>query len=97
LSALKEPCAVTVRTDSEYLRNGITTWIHTWKKNGWVRKVRGAGKQPVKNRDLWEMLEKLTEKHEIAWEWVKGHSDDADNNLCDQLANSVARSVVTTL
>jgi ribonuclease HI len=92
LSALKEPCLVTVRTDSQYLKNGITSWIHTWKKNGWIHKVRGAGKQPVKNQDLWEPLDKLTQKHEVTWEWVRGHSTDADNNRCDQLANAAART-----
>jgi ribonuclease HI len=91
LSALREPCRVTVRTDSQYLMNGITKWIHGWKKNGWVHHVRGIGKQPVKNQVLWEGLDDITHKHEVTWEWVKGHSTDRDNIRCDRLATRAAR------
>jgi ribonuclease HI len=92
LSALKEPCLVNVRTDSEYVKNGITSWIQSWKKKGWLHKVRGMGWQPVKNQDLWMALDSLTQKHEITWEWVKGHSTDPDNNRCDRLASAAART-----
>ena len=92
LSALKEPCLVTVRTDSQYVKDGITSWIHNWKKHGWVHKVRGAGKQPVKNQDLWQALDQMAQKHEVTWEWVRGHATDVDNNRCDQLATAAART-----
>jgi ribonuclease HI len=93
LRTLKEPCAVLVRTDSSYVRDGMTKWIHGWKSKGWVHKEKGkAGNQPVKNRELWEEVERLRRTHEVAWEWVKGHADDEDNNRCDILANMAARS-----
>ena len=82
LKALKKPCSVTLVTDSNYLKDGITTWIHTWKKNGW----RTAAKKPVKNADLWEALEKATEKHDVMWEWVKGHAGHQENERADALA-----------
>lgn len=88
--ALKEPCSVTVKTDSQYLRDGITKWIQNWKSNNWLHKVKHQGKQPVKNRDLWEEIDRLTEIHEVTWIWVKGHSTDPDNNRCDSLANDAA-------
>jgi ribonuclease HI len=91
LSALREPCRVTVRTDSQYLMYGITKWIDSWKRNGWVHHVRGIGKQPVKNQVLWEGLDEITHKHEVNWEWVKGHSTDPDNIRCDRLATRAAR------
>jgi len=83
LSALREPCAVTLTTDSEYLRKGITEWIDSWKKRGW----RTAAKAPVKNVDLWQRLDEAVQKHEIDWRWVKGHSGHRENELADQLAN----------
>jgi len=82
LRALKKPCRVTLVTDSNYLKDGITTWIHNWKKNGW----RTAAKKPVKNADLWEALEKATEKHDVVWEWVKGHAGHPENERADALA-----------
>ena len=82
LKALKKPCSVTLVTDSNYLKDGITTWIHNWKKNGW----RTAAKKPVKNADLWEALEKATEKHDVTWEWVKGHAGHPENERADALA-----------
>ncbi len=91
LKALKERCSVTVRTDSRYLKDGVTSWLHKWKANGWLHKVRRAGKQPVKNRDLWEEIDRLQQFHSVHWEWVKGHSTDPDNNQCDWLANAAAR------
>ena len=93
LRTLKESCSITVRTDSQYLRDGITKWIHNWKASGWQHKVKGQGKQPVKNRDLWEEIDLLVQQHEITWIWVKGHSTDADNNRCDSLANDAARRI----
>lgn len=84
LRALKRPCRVTVVTDSEYLRNGVTSWIRTWRRNGW----RTAGRQPVKNADLWQALLDASSGHEITWRWTKGHAGDRENNRCDALANA---------
>ena len=85
LSALKRPCAVTLYLDSEYVRKGITEWIHGWKAKGW----RTASKQPVKNVELWQRLDALvsTGGHRIEWRWVKGHSGDPGNERADELAN----------
>jgi len=83
LNAIKEPCQVEITTDSQYVRQGITTWIHNWRKNGW----RTAAKQPVKNADLWEALTSALEKHQVEWHWVKGHSGHRENELADELAN----------
>lgn len=83
LRALKAACDVTVRTDSQYLRNAFTqNWLANWQRNGW----RTAGKKPVKNQDLWLELLKLTSEHNVKWEWVKGHANDPENNRCDELA-----------
>jgi ribonuclease HI len=87
LRALKEPCSVEVVTDSEYVKNGITTWIHGWKRNGW----KTAAKKPVVNQDLWKDLESATDSHQIRWTWTKGHADHDDNNRCDELATRAAR------
>jgi ribonuclease HI len=93
LRALKEPCAVVVRTDSRYVMDGMTKWIRSWKSKGWVHKEKGKpGKQPVKNRDLWEELERFEGMHQIKWQWVKGHSNDTDNERCHRLAEMAARS-----
>ncbi|MGQ9634835.1 MAG: ribonuclease HI [Bryobacteraceae bacterium] len=86
LSALREPCEVEIITDSQYLKNGITSWIRSWKKNGW----RTAGRQPVKNRDLWERLEALTAQHKTRWVWTRGHAEHEDNNRADELAREAA-------
>jgi ribonuclease HI len=83
LKVLSEPCVVTIFTDSEYLKKGITVWIHSWRTRGW----RTAGKKPVQNRDLWEKLLEVSGKHEVKWHWVRGHSGDALNERCDELAN----------
>jgi ribonuclease HI len=92
LNALKEPCAVLVTTDSKYVKDGLTEWLDNWKKRSWVRKVKGLpGKQPIKNRDLWEQLDALKSRHSITLEWVKGHADHPDNNRCDELATRAAR------
>jgi ribonuclease HI len=87
LRALKHRCEVEVVTDSEYVKNGITTWIHGWKRNGW----RTSSKKPVVNQDLWEELDHLASQHQIKWTWTKGHADHEDNNRCDELATRAAR------
>ena len=85
LAALKRPCKVTLYLDSQYVRQGITEWIRGWKAKGW----RTASKQPVKNVELWQRLDKLVEEggHQIDWRWVKGHSGDPGNERADMLAN----------
>ena len=87
LRALKEGCEVEVVTDSEYLKNGITTWIHGWKRKGWMT----AAKKPVVNQDLWAELDSAANGHRIEWTWTKGHADHDDNNRADELATRAAR------
>ncbi len=87
LRSLREPCDVEVVTDSEYLRNGITSWIVGWKKKNWMT----AAKKPVVNRDLWEDLDAHAARHQIHWAWTKGHATHADNNRADELASVAAR------
>ncbi len=87
LRALKEACEVEVVTDSEYLKNGITTWIHGWKRNGWTT----TAKKPVLNQDLWQALDEQVNRHKVAWTWTKGHASHDDNNRCDELATQAAR------
>ena len=82
LEALKRPCAIDLHTDSQYLRNGIMTWIHGWKKNGW----RTSDKKPVKNVDLWKRLDEALAHHKIQWHWVKGHAGHPMNERADELA-----------
>jgi ribonuclease HI len=82
LEALKRPCSVDLYTDSQYLRSGISSWIHGWKKNGW----RTADKKPVKNIDLWQRLDSALGTHEVRWHWVKGHAGHPENERADQLA-----------
>lgn len=84
LKALKEPCTVNLYTDSQYLRQGITQWIHNWKRNGW----KTADKKPVKNQLLWEELDALVREHSITWHWLKGHAGHPENERCDELARS---------
>ena len=86
LRALKEDCEVEVVTDSEYLKNGITTWIHAWKRKGWMT----AAKKPVVNQDLWKALDEQVARHKTTWSWTKGHASHADNNRCDELASMAA-------
>jgi ribonuclease HI len=83
LNALRGPSLVQMHVDSEYVRNGITTWIHGWKRRGW----RTADNKPVKNVDLWQRLEAATVPHRIEWHWVRGHSGDPGNERADVLAN----------
>jgi ribonuclease HI len=87
LRALREPCEVEVVTDSEYLKNGITTWIKGWKRNGW----KTAAKKAVVNQDLWMTLDEIVAKHQMQWTWTKGHANHDDNNRCDELATRAAR------
>ena len=86
LSSLKEPCRILVEIDSEYVKNGIAKWMDAWKRRGW----RTASKQPVKNKDLWQKLDEAVSRHQVRWEWVKGHAGHADNNRCDELARQAA-------
>lgn len=83
LSALKRSCPIILHTDSSYVKNGITQWVHGWKRNGW----RTADKKPVKNVELWQRLDALTSRFEIEWRWVKGHNGDPGNEKADELAN----------
>jgi ribonuclease HI len=87
LRALKEDCAVEIVTDSEYLKNGITTWIHGWKRKGWMT----AAKKPVVNQDLWKALDSEVARHQTDWVWTKGHANHDDNNRADELATQAAR------
>lgn len=87
LRAVREPCEIEVITDSEYLKNGITTWIHGWKKKGWMT----AAKKPVVNQDLWQALDEQVTRHKTTWTWTKGHAMHQDNNRCDELATRAAR------
>ena len=89
LAALKRPCKVELSTDSVYVRDGITNWIHGWKRNGW----RTAAKKPVANAELWQRLEQAAARHSIDWRWVKGHAGDADNERADRLASDAALAV----
>jgi ribonuclease HI len=89
LEALKKPCDVTLHIDSQYVRQGITQWIHGWKKNGW----KTADKKPVKNAELWQRLEEAASRHRIDWRWVKGHAGDPMNERADELAREGIRSV----
>lgn len=86
LEALKRPCRVSLHTDSEYVRNGISRWIHGWVRNNW----RNAAKDPVANMELWQRLLAATKRHEVEWHWVRGHSGDPMNERADRLA-TVAR------
>ncbi|MFC4724905.1 ribonuclease HI [Glycocaulis abyssi] len=84
LNALKRPSNVRLVTDSVYVRDGVTKWIHGWKKNGW----KTAAKKPVKNADLWQALDEATKRHSIEWVWVKGHNGDPGNERADALARA---------
>ncbi|EGJ11095.1 MULTISPECIES: ribonuclease HI [Rubrivivax] len=89
LTSLKRRCKVAIYTDSEYVRNGITSWIHGWKQRGW----RTADKKPVKNAELWQQLDALASSHDTSWHWVKGHAGDPGNERADALANRGCESV----
>lgn len=83
LEALREPCAITLFTDSTYVKQGLTEWLPQWRRRNW----KTADKKSVKNQDLWQRLDAAAARHRIEWRWVKGHSGDAGNELADQLAN----------
>ena len=89
LEALTRASKVELHTDSTYLRDGITKWIHGWKRNGW----KTAAKKPVKNVDLWQRLEKALERHDVTWHWVKGHAGHPENERADALARAGVDSV----
>ena len=87
LEALTRPCDVDIHTDSQYVRQGVTGWIHGWKRNGW----KTSAKKPVKNVDLWQRLDSATQRHNIEWHWVKGHAGDELNERADALAREGSR------
>ena len=93
LAALKERCEVEIVTDSNYVKNGISTWITNWKRRGWLT----AEKKPVLNQDLWQLLDEQNARHKTTWVWTKGHANHADNNRCDELAQRAAREQVSQL
>ena len=83
LSTLTRPCEVVICTDSQYVKNGMESWIHSWKRNGW----QTASKKPVKNEDLWKQLDEQVKRHQVTWTWVKGHSGHPENERADALTN----------
>ncbi len=83
LKAIRRPCPIVLHLDSNYVKDGITNWIHNWKKHGWMT----AAKKPVKNAELWQELDRLASMHTIEWRWVKGHAGDPGNERADELAN----------
>ena len=89
LESLRRSCRVVLTTDSQYVRKGITEWMSNWKKNGW----KTASKKPVKNAELWQRLDKARERHEVQWDWVKGHSGHPENERADELASAAARNI----
>ena len=91
LAALNERCEVEIVTDSNYVKNGISTWIINWKRRGWMT----ADKKPVLNQDLWQLLDEQNSRHQTTWVWTKGHANHADNNRCDELAQRAAREQIS--
>lgn len=89
LEALKGPSMVEIHTDSQYLRNGVTRWIHSWKRNGW----RTADRKPVKNAELWQRLDAAQSRHEVAWHWVRGHAGEVENERADELARAAIKAL----
>ena len=90
LEALKKPCRVTLSTDSKYVMDGLTKWIHGWRKNGW----KTADRKPVKNADLWQELVAASAPHQVEWLWVRGHNGHPDNERADKLASDAALAVM---
>jgi len=84
LEVLDRPSAITIITDSTYVKNGVTTWIHNWKKNGW----KTAAKKPVKNAELWQRLDAARARHDVTWKWIKGHAGHDENERADELARA---------
>lgn len=93
LESLKEDCNVVLTTDSQYVRLGITQWLKNWKRNNW----RTSQKEPVKNKDLWQRLDAASARHQIDWQWVKGHAGHPENERCDELARVAASSKATAV
>ncbi|SDZ92630.1 ribonuclease HI [Alkalimonas amylolytica] len=93
LETLKSPCQVELFTDSQYVRLGITQWLPGWKRNNW----RTSQKKPVKNQDLWQRLDTASQRHQINWHWVKGHSGHPENERCDELAREAATHGATAV
>ena len=94
LEALKKPCIVEIYTDSSYVKNAFEkNWLRNWQSNGWKSK----GKKAVANKDLWLQLLELSQKHEVSWHWVKGHSGDAENNRCDELAVKARKDLAKSI
>jgi ribonuclease HI len=91
LESLKQPCAVDLTTDSQYVRLGITQWLANWKKNNW----KTSQKEPVKNQDLWRRLDAACQGHQVNWHWVKGHAGHPENERCDELARIAATHQAT--
>jgi ribonuclease HI len=89
LEALRGPSTVDLHTDSQYLRNGVTSWIHAWKRNGW----RTADRKPVKNVELWQRLDAAQSRHEVSWHWVRGHAGEAENERADELARAQIKAM----
>jgi ribonuclease HI len=89
LDALKKPSEVVLWTDSQYVRNGITAWIHSWKRNGW----KTADKKPVKNAELWQQLDAARARHKIEWKWLKGHAGHPENERADELARAAIAEI----
>jgi len=89
LEALERPSVITLVTDSTYLRDGITKWIHGWKRNGW----KTAARKPVKNADLWQRLEAAEARHQVSWEWIKGHAGHEENERADELARAEVKRI----
>ena len=89
LKLLKEPCSVTIHTDSKYVMDGMTKWLDAWQKKGW----KTASKKPVKNKELWQELAEEISKHKVKWQWVKGHSGHAENERADKLATSAIKQI----
>lgn len=89
LEALNRPCVVNLYTDSQYLRQGMTAWLKQWKKNGWMN----SKKEPVKNEDLWKLLDTQASRHTMHWHWVKGHSGHPGNDRADALANQAIENL----
>lgn len=91
LQSLKQPCLIDITTDSQYVKNGITQWIIGWKKRGW----KNSRKEPIKNQDLWCLLDDLVQQHQVRWHWVKGHSGHVDNERVDALANAALDAMLS--
>jgi ribonuclease HI len=94
LRVLREPCMVSISTDSQYVQRGVTEWLEGWKANGWRKSKKNKGSRAVLNQDLWTELDRRITEHTVRWQWVKGHGDDSDNLRCDSLANRAAREQI---